>query len=220
MREFVSTLRSEIALCLQKEQPLLLLIFGHWEDGSRSVYIGLKSAEQEKFQISEMAKMSDVSSSDNVPQISLLITLYFSCGWRMVPSLNISAMTTTGPSEMSIIWRKSKSIGRFCGSIYATVVLPALLKMKGGALNEFGFNSPTYAELSRVIHTPLCNDVDRFGELHQIIFAAQDNFWKMECKARSGIPLTHFQGKKRSSCLNTSKRKRCHESPSCWTSLG
>lgn len=137
--------------------------------------------------------MSDVSSNGNVPQISLLITSCFSCGWRMVPSLNISATTATGPSEMSIIWRKSKSVGRFCESIYATAVLPALLKMKGGALNEFEFNSPTYAELSRVIHTPLCSDVDRFGELHQIIFTAQDNDWEMEWKARSGIPLTHFK---------------------------
>lgn len=140
-----------------------------------------------------MAKKSDVSSNGSVPQIGLLITSCFLCGWAMVPSLNISAMTATGPSEMSISWRKSKSVGRFCGSIYATDVLPALLKMKGGAPGEFDFNSPTYAELSRVIHTPLCSDVDRFGELHQIMFAAQDNDWEIEWKARSGIPLTHFK---------------------------
>lgn len=149
-------MRTEIALCIQKEQRLLLLIFGHGEDNPHSLYIGLKSGEPEKFRIREIAKISDVSSNGNDPQISLLITSCDSCGWAKVPSLNISPMTATGTSDMSISWRKSKSVGRFCRSIYATAVLLALFKMKGGAPNEFDFNSPTYADLSRDIHyTPL-----------------------------------------------------------------
>lgn len=190
---FVSTVRSEIALCLEKEQPLLLLVFGHGENNTHSVYIGLKSGKPEKFRISEMAKMADVRSNGRVPQISLLITSCFSGGWAMVPSLNISAMTAAGPKVESTSWRESKSLGRHCGSIYATAVLQALLKMESGPPNEFDFNSPTYAELCQVIHSTLCNDVDRLGEQHQIMFAAQDDEWEMEWKARSGIPLQYFK---------------------------
>lgn len=190
---FVSTVRSEIALCLQKEQPLLLLIFGHGERESHSIRIGLRSGQEGKFRISDLAKMADVCANGRVPQISLLSTSCFSGGWAMVPSLNISAMTASGPTIESCSWSSSKSWGRYCGSIYATAVLQALLKMENGASNEVDFDSPTYAELCRVIHTTLCSDVDRHGEQHQVMFAAQDDKWEMEWKARSGIPLQHFK---------------------------
>lgn len=100
---------------------------------SHSVYIGIKSGKTGEFRISEMAKMADASSDGCVPRISLLTTSCISGSWAMAPSLNISAMTAVGPEETSVSWRKSKSVGRFCGSIYATAVLQALLKMKGEA---------------------------------------------------------------------------------------
>lgn len=60
---FVSMVRSEIALCLQKEQPPLLLVFGHGEPESHSVCKGLRLGRVEKFRISDMAKMADVCSN-------------------------------------------------------------------------------------------------------------------------------------------------------------
>lgn len=93
----------------------------------------VKSGEPEKFCISNMAKkIAGVPSNGCISQISLLIISCFSGGWAMAPSLNVSVMTAT-LDEKSINWRKSKSVGRFCGSIYATVVLQALLKMECGA---------------------------------------------------------------------------------------
>lgn len=108
----------------------------------------------------------------------------------MVICLSISAMTAAGPKIESTSWSLIKSLSRFCGSIYTTAVLQALLKMGDG---KFNFNSPTYAELCRVIHITLCSDIDFHGERHQIMFAAQDDKCQMEWKARSGIPPKHFK---------------------------
>lgn len=138
--------------------------------------------------------MADVCANGRVPQISLLSTSCFS-GWAIVYSLNISAMMAADHTLESCSWNLSKALGRNCGSIYAPTVLQALLKMENGASNEVDFDSPTHAELCRVIHTTLCNDVDRHGEQHQIMFAPQDDKWEMEWKARSGIPLQHFKEK-------------------------
>lgn len=187
---FISTIRSEIAIALKNQQPLLLMVFGHGEEDTHSILLGWKSGSPEKFKISEMTKLLDIRSDGRAPEISLLTTACYSGGWAMVPHLSLTTMTAAGPEIESMSWEGSKSLGRYCGSIYATTVAKSLIKLEATSPGE---PPATYAGFCNIIHTTLCSDVDRKGARHQIKFSAQFDAWETEWRTRSGIPLQSFK---------------------------
>lgn len=67
----------------------------------------------------------------------------------MVPYLNPTTMTAAGPKFKAVSWEGSKSLGRFCGSIYATTVAKSLIKLEGTSLDE---SPATYAGFCNTVH--------------------------------------------------------------------
>lgn len=187
---FLSTIRSEIALALQNQQPLFLMVFGHGEEETHSIFVGWRSGSPEKFRIKEMIKLLDIRSDSHAPEVSLLTTACYSGGWAMVPHLSLTTMTAAGPKVVSKSWEKSKSMGRYCGSIYATAVTKSLIKLESNPPKK---SPSTYAKFCSTVHTTLCSDVDRLGARHQIKFSAQYDAWETEWGTRSGIPLQSFK---------------------------
>jgi hypothetical protein len=136
--------------------------------------------------------------------VGMLMTSCYSGYWTVKPQLNVSAMTAAGPKKMSESWAQSQSLSRATGSIYASAVLQALIKMEEPTMTqEHGsttyvdmdglISSSTYAELSRVIYRTLLDDVDSMGAVHHITFSAQDDTWGTEWRQRSGIPLNSYK---------------------------
>lgn len=187
---FLSTIRSEIALARKNQQLFFLMVFGHGEKNTHSILIGWKSNSLETFQISEITKLLDIRSDGRAPEISLLTTACYSGGWAMVTYLSLTTMTAAGPEIEAMSWEKSKSLRRYCGSIYATTVAKSLIKVEGTSPDE---SSAAYAGFCNTVHTTLCSDVDREGARHQIKFSAQFDPWKIEWGTRSGIPLQSFK---------------------------
>lgn len=95
-------------------------------------------------------------------------------GWALQPNLNISALTTAGAEMPGWSWPASLW-GRSHGSVYAAVVREALIKMEdekltqhhpapsGDILTSQIIRPFRYADLARVIHSTLLNDVDRLS---------------------------------------------------------
>ena len=65
-------------------------------------------------------------------------TACFSGGWSVHPYLKASTTTTTaaGPEVESESWGASDSIGRYCGSIYATALIQSLSDIHPHLLND------------------------------------------------------------------------------------
>lgn len=190
---FASTIRSETTLAAQKQQPLLLLIFGHGDPDTHGVSIGLRGGKPERFNMQDMRKLTETKQNALAPKIGLMMTSCYSGGWVMSPNLNLSAMSASSPDNEILSWSLSRFIGRACGSIYVAAVVQALIKMEGASPNEFDPNSSTYAQLGQVVYDTLCIDVDRQGESHKIMFSAQNDEWESEWQKRSGIPLNKFR---------------------------
>lgn len=86
--------------------------------------------------MSGMTKLLDIRLDRRTPEISLLTTACYSGGWAMVPHLNLTTMTAAGPKFKAVSWEGSKSLGIFCGSIYATTVAKSLIKLEATSPDE------------------------------------------------------------------------------------
>lgn len=120
--------------------------------------------------------------------------------------LNISALTAAGPDVQSWSWPSSIGGGRYHGSVYATAVREAFIKMEDENVTQFHphpsgqelageLQSSSHAEFTRVIHSTLLNDVDQEGDRHGIQFSAKDDMWEQEWRQRSGFPLSTFKSR-------------------------
>ncbi len=109
--------------------------------------------------------------------------------------LDVTTMAASGPTQETLSWPLSKSLERACDSIYATTVLESLLKIEDDSSDNIDSTSSSYAKLSQVVYTTLCNDVNRFDANHDIKFSAQSKKWETPWDIRSGIPLSDYHEK-------------------------
>lgn len=174
---FLSMIRSEIALAQKNPQLFFLMVFSHGEKSTHGILIGWESDSPEKFQISKMTKLLDIRSNGHAPEISLLTTACYLGGWAMVPHLSLTTMTAAGPEIEAMSWERSKSLGRYCGSIYATTIAKSLIKLEGTSPDK---SSATYAGFCKTVHTTLCSDVDREVSRHQIKIFVQFDPWETD----------------------------------------
>ena len=202
LEDFIRTLKDECRVAAGLNQPLLLMIFGHGDPKTYGIAIGgsgppRKAPRLRTAQIAACLRGLDIS-------LTLLLTSCYSGGWVLQPELNISAFTAAGPENMSRAWDASLG-GRSHGSLYATAVREALIKMedeRATQLHPYRARDPldeeasssTYAELTKVIHSTLLYEIDpEFGPQDDIQFSAQDDMWEIEWRKRSGVPLAEFQ---------------------------
>lgn len=125
-KRFFFIIRLEITLARKNQLLFFLMVFGHREKDTNSIFIGWKSDIPEKFQISEITKLLDIRSDGRAP---LLTTACYLGGWAMMPHLSLTTMTAAGPEIGAMSWERSKSLGRYGGSIYTTIVEKSLIKL-------------------------------------------------------------------------------------------
>lgn len=138
--------------------------------------------------------------------VAIMTTACYSGGWVVNPHFSytvLSAVRTDKPSEA---WRNSESLGRYCGSIWASAVQKVLSDLdspmlKGNTDPETRKKAPpkdfdrTYAAFAKQIYDSLFLNVDKFACVHDIRCSAQNDAWEQCWSRRIGIPLANFKPK-------------------------
>ncbi|MCJ1246590.1 hypothetical protein MMC30_003799 [Trapelia coarctata] len=179
-------------------KPILVLVFGHGIRSTKSVIVG-GSGPHTSCDLMTIAKFREaILRSGANPKVTLLTTSCYGGGWAQSTALNITALAAVNERQEALSWPNSDSLGRYCGSRYATSVANSLIKAELGELSsevrETVRSMPTYAELVKVIHDTLLKEVD-LRPNNSISFAAQDDVWDKEWKNRTGIPMSKYQQK-------------------------
>ena len=203
LQEFINYFKAECKIASEKEQPILLLIFGHGDPKTYGIAIGglenPRSAPRLRFE-----HLETLMRGFNI-SLTLLTTACYSGGWLVQPSLDISGLSAANEVTPSYSWKASLGQG-YHGSIWATAVMESLIKMEDPETTQFqpgstsvdigrlgpNVKSSTFAKLADVVARTLKTEVDA-RDIHQISFAAQDDAWAKEWRDRSGIPLGRFE---------------------------
>ncbi|KAI4144478.1 MAG: hypothetical protein L6R39_004167, partial [Caloplaca ligustica] len=217
---FLSIVKDECDRARDLNQPVLVLLFGHGEDVSYGVELGIKHPSLTErhlidFPLLHMETFREAIGA-NVA-VTVLSTACFSGGWAVNPRLNTTTMTGAAPgldhdhpkyiTGVSESWGVSDSLGRFCGSIYATAIIESLLSegaplvdteaepecsKEAEACQSREKQSSTYNAFAESIYRILFTRVDSWAAVHDIRFSAQDDQWEMEWHRRTGLPLSHY----------------------------
>jgi hypothetical protein len=123
---FLATVQSECRIAQKLDQPVLLLIFEHSDEDTHGVAIGGRYPETAPRLTINSVKVAIGRHT----QVAILLTSCYSRSWIVKPRLNMTTLTAAGAYNPSKSWAKSASIGQSAGSIYATAVLMALIKME------------------------------------------------------------------------------------------
>lgn len=179
------------------QRPILVLVFGHGVEDIYSITIG-GSGDFRTCPKLTRPKFNEALLRHNPnPNVAMLISSCFGGGWIQTTYLNITAMAGVNHEEELLSWPESGSIGRCCGSRYSTGIAKALIEMEVQGLDlssdegQEVVDSPTFATLVAIIHEILTQKVD-VREENDISFAAKDDVWGMEWRARTGFPMTSY----------------------------
>ena len=216
---FMSTVKIECDIARAENQSLLVMIFGHGNARTKGVYLGLQ-LDAGLVDCSLMSIDKFRTAIGCQVRVALLSTACFSGAWAISPSLKTTALAAagwgrdknipkyiTGESES---WIPSVTLGRLCGSIYATAVIKALtaegisrFEKDTGSKDIASSAAPvskelqmdTYSTFAGTIYRILSTRVDQWAVAHDIRFSAQDDEWSREWHARRGFSLSHYASK-------------------------
>ena len=201
LRTFLATLETKCDQARAENHPVMVFIFGHGHKTTKGVCLGPKG---------HWLEIDDFRTAiGNGVDITVVSTACFSGGWSVHPQLNVTTTTAAGPMLTSESWAASGSIGRYCGSIYATSLIQSLSDASSPLVEREEAERPiltrglqpdqpeqlqveTYNEFARTIHRTLLTRVDRLGYKHEIHFSAQDDEWEASWTGRTGIPPQAF----------------------------
>lgn len=213
---FKKVLREQCEKATEFGDNVLVLVFAHGHrvhkpkfgpDDDRNAWdyeFVLGSGNRSAFEMKHF-KSTTKSSAAN---ITLLTTACFSGGWvchkRDDVRLNITALTAAGWNTPSLSWRSSLSLGRHCGSMFASTIVEKLCRVgQKSILDEEGDDDTpltteqeeSYAEFVRTTHELLLTDIDQRGYEHSFTFGAKDDDWSMNWRERTGAPLELYRNR-------------------------
>lgn len=175
---------------------VLRLIFGHRD--SRTYRITLGTGAVSKIKISNLRS---AIGGDSLA-VTLLSTSCYSGGWSISSEFNITTMAAAGPNAQCISCAASASLGRMCGSIWASAVLPARLKESTSNSTEDAEEilpetaneeqRTTFSSFCRSVFEYLFKKVDRKATENDITFSAQDDEWGMVWTHLTGLPSANY----------------------------
>lgn len=200
-------LASELAK--RTEAPLLLLVFCH---GLSNYHLCLDDGNRSKG-LSILALKAVLEPG---ARITLVTTACYSGGWATTPELNTTSLTaasgfhTNSARGLSNAWNPSLSIGRTCGSIFASTLFqtlssatsPLLEARESSNANDQPSLQPeepndqqtlSYNAFCQSVLDTCQNSVTRLGDMQYFTFSAQDDAWDYSWTGRTGIPLAYFE---------------------------
>lgn len=183
LSKFKTAVKVECKAAAAAGENVLLLMFGHGEEKNYGIYLGSDNSTSTFSTIS----LRDILKGLDVP-VTVLTTQCFGGGWACTPDLNLTTIAAAGKGKPSTSWRFSGSMGRACGSIFATTIIKELTKNpetgrqlipdsddtdEGEELTDD--QEATWAEFCKSAYMCLLEDVDHLGFTHELAFSARDD---------------------------------------------
>ncbi|KAI1864899.1 uncharacterized protein JN550_008719 [Neoarthrinium moseri] len=212
IRRFLEEARIESEKAKYNNSPLLLLVFCH---GLESFEMLLDNGNRSKgLRLQQLKGVLEPGV-----QVCLMTNACFSGGWAITPDLNRTALTAASELSTSNAWPPSHSVGRACGSIFASTVFETLCGVSSPLLSTEGSQDMTQSmqdlEISTDDHlqpdeptdiqvetyNAFCNTildvcgsrVTRLWKQQEFTFSAQDDQWEYSWTNRTGVPLIAFE---------------------------
>ena len=200
LERFASYISEASKEVIGTNRPILILMFAHGIEKTFCLTIGGAGEYKKCTKLSRDTFRQALLRHNPNPNVAVLTTMCYGGGWAQSTFLKITTMAGTSAEEELLSWPKSESIGRYCGSRYATGVAEALIRTEIKELDltsdegEEVQQSPTYTALVDTIHHILTKEVD-VRESNYMSFSAKDDMWAMEWRERTGFPLSEYQKK-------------------------
>jgi hypothetical protein len=211
IERFLAEAKAASELARRTNAPLLLLVFCH---GLPSFQLLLDDGNKGK----GLSVLSLKGVLEPGAQVTLVTTACYSGGWVTHPDFNYTTMAAADASEnklgMSNSWTVSQSIGRTCGSVFASTLLETLSSAASPLLEASQGTNPSFLDAAAptlqpeeptkrqaMTYNALCHSIwktceDRVTTLwdsQAFRFSAQDDAWNYSWTGRTGIPLANFE---------------------------
>jgi hypothetical protein len=192
----------------QRKVPLVVFIFSHGEVDHRVLMGKNQNGDDLWVHIDEFRAAIGLAVD-----FTVISTACFSGGWITHKMLNATASSAAGDDGRLVYsgsWNESKSIGRYCGSIYASTLIQVLsdesspllrenqqLHLQGspGSLQSSSNNAPVakaFNEFAWTVQETLAQRIDRTWNMHEFHFSAQNDEWETSWTGRTGLPLVQY----------------------------
>lgn len=201
LERFLATIRREGQIAAVNEESVLLLIVGHGDLDNYGVLIG---GETDATAAPRLTIENLNNLIGNIANVALVTTSCFSGGWITKVTRhgskavrNATAMAAKRSKLVSECWAKSESSGRAKGSIYASALVNAAIRMQTmdeeDEIEEEMKSSSAYIEWAKFIHDIGRNEVDRLFWKHDLSFAAESNPCDAEWNTVSSLPKVGYK---------------------------
>jgi hypothetical protein len=212
IQTFLQEVREKSEKAARKNVSLLLFVFCH---GTEDRVLLLGQSQQKGLRPSELNEAVHPRC-----RATMLNTACFSGGWIVSKpggiSLNVTAMTAASEDEESHSWVESPSIGRHCGSPWASAVIDTLLSTSSPFLAhptssqdstliepETEQQMETYNSFCRTVLKTTTERVTLWSCRESFTFSAQDDKWNWPWGQRTGFPIEQRRLKARWDALET-----------------
>ncbi|KAJ5959520.1 uncharacterized protein N7479_006670 [Penicillium vulpinum] len=198
-------------LAKRTSAPLLLLVFCH---GLPSFDLLLDNGNRHK----GLSAMRLKGVLEPGVRVTLITTACHSGGWVTNPDFNYTTMAAANAARtskgLSNSWGISQSIGRTCGSVFASTLVESLSSATSPLIDPSERSTPsnfpgTQSQLQpdepdehqTMTYNAFCHSIWRTCE-HRVTrlwyaqgfsFSAQDDQWNFSWTGRTGIPLRDFE---------------------------
>ena len=190
LQDFLQEFRKICDRAHRESKPVLLMIFGHGDEETSGVFVGRNQKPQHRWPMLTRTHIRDICRSRTGLQCSIMSTACFAGPWTEIT--NVTVMTASNDQE-SLSWSKSKSLGRFGGGVFCSVLTSVLEESNppGYPLDPGSQKEMTYEQMTSLIKTRL-REMDAQAGYQEFKFSAQDNDWKEEYHKRTGIPISEY----------------------------
>ncbi|KAE8156643.1 hypothetical protein BDV40DRAFT_280537 [Aspergillus tamarii] len=199
-----------------KQAPLLILVFSH---GFPNFQLLLNNGDRKRgLSITRLKAVLEPGIS-----VTLTTTACFSGGWVTSPDFSHTIMAAAtaeaGESGWSNAWPDSHSMGRACGSVFASMLINTLSTVTSPLVSELNKISAiggssedlpqrsnqlqpeepsseqtlTYNAFCHEIWRTCANQINQLWTSQSFTFSAQDDQWEYSWTGRTGIPLMEFE---------------------------
>ncbi|KKK17294.1 hypothetical protein AOCH_001807 [Aspergillus ochraceoroseus] len=206
--QFLKKAKEASELAKRNHAPLLLLVFCH---GLPNHHLLLDAGNQSKGL--SILRLKGVLEPGVC--VTLVTTACYSGGWATSPDLNHTTIAAAGDGNLlqatSHSWNESLSIGRFCGSVFASTLFKTLSSAASPLLeadlasdlsqaqqslqpeNPNSVQTLTYNAFCESVWRTCANSVTRLWSSQSFNFSAQDDAWDYSWTGRTGFPLADFR---------------------------
>ncbi|KAF7561357.1 hypothetical protein G7046_g2789 [Stylonectria norvegica] len=207
---FLDEVRVATAKGKKENAPVLLFVFCH---GLPDFQFLLRCGERNRGLTPTRLKEAIEPGS----RVTLVSSACYSGGWALRPlspeepgaDINATMILAAHPSLESTAWQESRSIGRTCGSVFASSLIEGLTAATSPLLDSRFRDSSnteslqpetpdkpqteTYNAFCRSILDVCRDQMTRLWSYQQFTFRAQDDQWGYSWTGRTGIPVARFE---------------------------